>query len=213
MCRLLVVKKVMKFDITKQLKIFANICKNSREFQGHGWGISYLNDKNEWVHYRNIKPIWEDDLSQFTETKFLMCHARSAFQDKGIVVENNMPFYDDKFVFIFNGELQGVRIKEAGRIGAEKIFNFIRKNINENITYGIITAISRIKKRTRYIRGMNIIMATKDKLYLNSHFGEDPGYFSMHIKNVGNDITICSRPYPGESDWRSLPNNILKIFE
>ncbi len=57
----------------------------------------------------------------FPTTKRLIVHARSAFQDKDIVVENNMPFYDDKYIFIFNGELNGVKIKSDGRIGAEKI--------------------------------------------------------------------------------------------
>jgi len=36
-----------------------------------------------------------------------VAHARSAFEDKDIVVENNMPFTDGERVFIFNGELRG----------------------------------------------------------------------------------------------------------
>ncbi len=44
-----------------------------------------------------------------------------------------MPFYDDQFIFIFNGELRGVRIKADGRIGAEKIFNFIKRFNSDNM--------------------------------------------------------------------------------
>ena len=36
-----------------------------------------------------------------------------------------MPFTNGDRVFIFNGELRGVRVKADGRIGAEKIFNYI----------------------------------------------------------------------------------------
>ena len=46
---------------------------------------------------------------------------------KGIKIENNMPFTGGNYVYVFNGELRGVRIKEKGRIGAEKIFNYINR--------------------------------------------------------------------------------------
>ncbi len=122
MCRLLYVRNKVEFKISDQLQKFAEISKSSKEYQGHGWGCAYL-ENNSWKYYKNIAPIWDDDLTQLGKTTLLIAHARSAFQDKDIVVENNMPFYDDDYVFIFNGELHGVKIKENGRIGAEKIFN------------------------------------------------------------------------------------------
>lgn len=86
-----------------------------------------MDPAGQWQIYRNIRPVWEDDFSSLPDTTLLVAHARSAFEDKDIVVENNMPFSDGKAVFVFNGELRGVKIKEEGRIGAEKIFNFIRR--------------------------------------------------------------------------------------
>ena len=83
--------------------------------------------KDQWKHYKSLKPIWEDDLRQFGSSDLFLVHARSAFRDEGICIDNNMPFYDDKHVFVFNGELRGVRIKSQGRIGAEKIFNYIKR--------------------------------------------------------------------------------------
>jgi len=211
MCRLLLIKSENEFDINENLKIFSKIAKNSKEFQGHGWGCSYLVN-NEWEHYKNIKPIWEDDLSQFNKTKYLVAHARSAFKDKGITVENNMPFHDDKFVFIFNGELHGVRIKEEGRIGAEKIFNFIRKHDNGDIVDAFVTAISRINRNTRYVRGMNIVLASKNHIYLNSNFGEDSDYFTVHYKETANDLHICSESFPNQNGWRTTPNNTMMVW-
>ena len=71
--------------------------------------------------------MWDADTRQFPASRLFLVHARSAYRDEGIVVENNMPFYDEDAVFIFNGELHGVRIKEEGRIGAEKIFRVIKR--------------------------------------------------------------------------------------
>ena len=69
-----------------------------------------------------MRPIWEDDWRPPGRTTLLLAHARSAFRDEGIRVENNMPFHDGERGFIFNGELRGVRIRERGRIGAEKVY-------------------------------------------------------------------------------------------
>lgn len=191
MCRLLVVKSDREFDIPFHLKNLAIISKNSKEYQGHGWGCAYLDENNEWQHYKNIKPIWEDNLEQFGKTKLLVGHARSAFQDKCIAIENNMPFYDENYVFIFNGELRGVKIKEEGRIGAEKIFNFIRRFDKGNMHDALKTGVEAIKRNTRYIRGMNIILINRNHIYLSTYFNEDPDYFTMHYKE-GNELIICS---------------------
>ena len=87
MCRLLTVRSQTPFAIGPHLEKFAHIVKTSREYQGHGWGCAYQDPAGLWQFYRNIKPVWEDDLSRFGETSLLVVHARSAFEDKDIVVE------------------------------------------------------------------------------------------------------------------------------
>jgi len=42
MCRLLFIKSESEFDIQEHLDIFSKICKNSKEYQGHGWGCRKL---------------------------------------------------------------------------------------------------------------------------------------------------------------------------
>lgn len=209
MCRLLVVKSDDEFEIASFLKKFAKISKNSKEYQGHGWGCSYLTN-GEWSHYRNIKPIWEDDLNQFGKTTLLVGHARSAFEDKGIKVENNMPFFDGKYVFIFNGELRGVRIKEKGRIGAEKIFNFIKKFDKGDIADALDKAIAQILKRTRQVKGLNIIMVSKNAICLNSYYTERPNYFTMYKKINKKLFMLCSDPF--EHDWKKIDNGTVRVW-
>jgi len=211
MCRLLTVRSKRPFAITPHLKKFAGISKNSREYQGHGWGCAYLDTSGSWKFYKDLNPIWEDDLNQFGKATLLVAHARSAFEDRDIVIENNMPFFDGRTVFIFNGELRGVKIREKGRIGAEKIFNYIRRFDRGNTQMALAKATGIIKKRTRYIRGMNIIMVNEGGIFVFSFFSEDEDYFTMRYRN-DRDLIICSAPYPSEDNWHSISNDSVRVW-
>jgi glutamine amidotransferase len=212
MCRLLYVKSESDFNIAEHLEKFSEICRNSSEYQGHGWGCSYLLG-NEWAHYKSINPVWEDDLSKFASTRLLIAHARSAFQNKDIVIENNMPFHDDKYVFIFNGELRGVKLNSPGRTGAEKIFNFIKKLDKGDIAKALEKGVRIIVDRTAYTKAMNIIITDGVKAYVSSKFNENEEYFTMHFKKNMNQTVICSGVYPGEKGWTEIKNNSTEVFE
>ncbi len=209
MCRLLTIRSQTPFAIGPHLEKFAHIAKNSKEYQGHGWGCAYQDPAGRWQFYRNIKPVWQDDLSRFGETTLLVAHARSAFEDRDIVVENNMPFFDGRTVYIFNGELRGVKIREEGRIGAEKIFNFIRRFDKGDTLQALSKAVGIIKNRTRHIRGMNIIMVNETGIFVSSYFTEDETYFTMSYRE-GSDLIICSDPYPSEINWQNIANESVR---
>jgi predicted glutamine amidotransferase len=211
MCRLLLVKSDREFEIAGQLERLAYIAKHSKEFQGHGWGCAYQED-GRWQHYKNIQPIWQDSFEKFGKSKLLLAHARSAYKDEGITVENNMPFYDDRHVFIFNGELRGVRISEEGRIGAEKIFNFIKRFDRGNMLDALRRGVDVIGKRTKYIRAMNIIMADVDNVYAASTFSEDPDYFTMRFSTDGGKLVIASEVLPGNERWENIENGTVRSF-
>jgi glutamine amidotransferase len=211
MCRLLTIRSETAFPIAPHLAKFAAVAKNSKEFQGHGWGCAYLDENAGWQFYKNIDPVWEDDFNRFGETTLLVAHARSAFEDRDIVVENNMPFFDGRTVFIFNGELRGVKIREEGRIGAEKIFNYIRRFDKADTHLALAKAVDIIKKRTRRIRGMNIIMVSDGGIFVSSHFTEDEDYFTMRYRE-GPELIICSAPYPGETNWQPIANDSVRTW-
>ncbi len=208
MCRLLFVRTRSPFAIPEHLETFADISKSSPEYQGHGWGCAWLRD-GQWRFHHDIRPVWEDDLSNFGETTLLLAHARSAFRDEGICVENNMPFFDGRYVFIFNGELQGVRIREEGRIGAEKIFNYVKRFDKDDMLESIRRGVGVIEKRTRYVRAMNFIMADPGSAYLATIFGEDPGYFQLHRRRENGIDLVCSVAYPGEKNWKTIDNHSI----
>ena len=211
MCRLLYMRSEQEFDIAEYLEKFAFISKNSKEYQGHGWGFAYLKN-DQWHVYKNINPIWQDNFDIFGKTTILIGHARSAFQDKNIRIENNMPFTSSDIIYIFNGELHGVKIREEGRIGAEKIFNFILRFNKGNLFDALKKGTAIIERRSKYIRAMNIIMADKKLVYLSTLFNEDKEYFTMHVKKKGNKLIICSDPFPEENGWRKIENRTIKVF-
>jgi predicted glutamine amidotransferase len=209
MCRLLVVRSQERFDPADHLTRFALIARDSKEYQGHGWGCAWKESGQNWQIYRNIRPVWEDDLSRFPIASLLVAHARSAFEDRDIAVENNMPFTDGERVFIFNGELRGVKIREQGRIGAEKIFNFIRRFDGGDTLAALKKAVGLIRNRTRHIRGMNIILIKETAIYLSTFFTGDEDYFTMRYKE-GPELVICSEAYPSEKGWRSIANGTVR---
>lgn len=221
MCRILLVRSNKPFAIADELIPFASIAENSREYQGHGWGCSWLADGESlntapgtpaWQHYHNIDPLWQDDLTAFPQTKLLLVHARSAFRDEGIAVENNMPFTDGESVFIFNGELRGVKIKSEGRIGAEKIFNYIRRMDKGDKLQALDKAVSIINHRTQYVRAMNILMSDGKQSLVSSTYNEDPGYFQMHRCVIDGVERVCSEPFPGTGKWNAVSNQTTALI-
>ncbi len=205
MCRLLCIQSAEPFEVSAHLQTFAALARDSTEYQGHGWGCAWV-DGDTWRLYHNINPIWEDALPRISKTRLLLAHARSAFRDEGICVENNMPFYDGTYVFIFNGELRGVRIKEQGRIGAEKVFNYIKRFDKGDMQRAIQKGLEVIDKRTRYVRALNCIVASKDAAYAACRFNESPGYFQLREKRSAHTHLVCSDPYPGETGWHAIAN-------
>ena len=213
MCRLLLIKNPQGIDPNPLLHAFRDVSQNSKEYQGHGWGCGWLDPDSRWQLYHNIDPVWEDRRADFPHTTMFLAHARSAFRDEGISIENNMPFSDGNSLFLFNGELRGVKIKADGRIGAEKIYNYIRRFDQGDLRVATDKAIAIINKRTRYIRAMNFFLAQPDQVQICSWFGEDPDYFQMRRSTVDDTQVICSDPLPAFGDsWDKIPNRTIETL-
>lgn len=118
-----------------------------------------------------------------------------------------MPFTDGESIFIFNGELRGVRIKAEGRIGAEKIFNYIRRFDKGDKCAATARAVDIISKRSAYVRAMNIILSDGEQSCLSTSYNEDEDYFQMHQKHESGLHLVCSRPFLGEQGWTPIENN------
>ena len=218
MCRMLCVRADEGFEMEAHLAALARIAHDSKEYQGHGWGCAWIGADGPptWCFHHDISPIWEDAHRPVGRATLLVAHARSAFRDEGIRVENNMPFHDDERVFAFNGELRGVRIRERGRIGAEKVFNFVKRFDRGDFAAALKRGLDAIERRTRYARAMNVLVAdTSRRVHFASRFREDPEYFQMHMADVEGARVICSEPYPdaaGRFCWTPVENGSAGIL-
>ena len=211
MCRFLAAHDRQPFAIAGHLRQLATIARRSREYQGDGWGCAWLSERG-WQTYKDIRPIWEDDLAQFGRTRLLLAHARSAFRDQAPDEAHNMPFVAGEEAFVFNGELRGVTLRAEGGTGAEKLFCFLRRFDGDGRGARLSAALETVKKRTRYVRAMNFVLADSRALYVHGFFSEDPEYFTMHEKRAGTLYSVCSEPYPDEPGWRPLPNGTLEVY-
>src|SRR5690606_23887541 len=91
MCRFLVLRAREPFDAAPWVAPFAARCRASKEYQGHGWGVSWWTGDG-WGRHRSLTPIWEDVPATLPRADLVIVHARSAFRNEGIMVDNNMPF-------------------------------------------------------------------------------------------------------------------------
>lgn len=208
MCRILVVKSDKEFEISRHLERFAALCRRSKEYQGHGWGLA-VPDGGRWKVYKSLAPVWEQKMRGFGRSRLLMVHARSAFRNENISLEYNMPFDSGRLAFAFNGELRGVRIGGRGVSGAEKIFHFVKRLGDTGLPRPLKSGGDIIAERTAYVRAMNMVSCDMSKIAVYSRFSEDEEYFSMRIKRENGTFLLCSEKYPDdeESCWERVPNH------
>lgn len=192
MCRFLLIRSQTPFFPKSYLERFAAACADSKEYQGHGWGMVCRTLEGRLSTYKTLTPIWESTPPQLSWCTELLIHARSAFRDEDIVLENNMPFQSDQSLFAFNGELQGVRLRTPGRTGAAKIHHILDRAVADAGWTGFQKGIRLIDKGSRYIRGMNLVLLQGEDTYVATRFGEDPEYFSLHAAFEGDRFIIAS---------------------
>lgn len=211
MCRMLLIQDNDLFQPAADLAAFQNLCRSSPVFQGHGWGVAFLDTRDHWRHYHSLTPIWEDDISWIPPTRRILAHARSAFNNEGIKVENNMPFYQNERNFLFNGEIRGVRLRAPGRIGAEKLFNVINRYCKDDLPGNLRDAVRAVVKRSRHVRAMNMILTEKNRTIIYSYFTQEADYFTLYRRRNGTRTTICSGRYGAMEDWVPLQNSSLEM--
>ncbi len=211
MCRMMWIRAPHPVALTPFLEKFAQMARQSQEYQGHGWGIAYRTN-GEWHRYRTVSPVWKDTLTQFGVARECVVHARSAFRDRDIVVENNMPFVKEDVVFAFNGELQGVRLAVPGRTGAHKIFHLFHRFYNGNLQEALGQLLQLLEQKSRYIRACNIIVSNGKQAAVASLFNENPTYFSLREYHHQDFRLVVSEPLAGLGRYRTLPNRTIKEY-
>lgn len=223
MCRILAIQGQTPFEATPMIRAFAERCRRSKEFQGDGWGVSWR-EEGEWRSHHTLLPIWESPLPDFPASTLFLVHARSAFRNERIVVENNMPFVDEGVAFAFNGELRGVRLQAPGDTGAWRLFHLFRRFRAAAMDDGK-AALRRldqvVQARTEYVRALNLVVSDGEEVWVNSRFSEDPDYFTLWrttLTRHGRSIHLVSSErfdlrHRAGLAWRPLPNGVTETLQ
>lgn len=220
MCRFLLCKLNKPINLQSILNQFAEMAKKSKAFdgdwQGDGWGFSWLNAKGSWKLYRSLKPIWQDAQSfnrLNTKTKLFAIHARSAtFPHHKGNIEFNQPYVNNSYIFVFNGYLKGVSLSIPGKIGAEKIWFLLQKALTEKKPIEALEKVKNLlKKNTKEIQALNIGLSDGNNIYALSYYTKHPEYYRLrYIKNKALSI-ISSEPI-GTFDFSKTTSGSILSF-
>ena len=207
MCRFLVLRGEQAFTPTPIWEAIRERCETSPEYQGHGWGACWRIN-GEWARYRSLTPIWEDRPELPERVDFFVVHARSAFRDEGIELDNNMPFYRGDRIFVFNGELRGVRMRVPGRIGAEKVFHLIEQQ-DPDLEASIAKTDRLLTAKSERIRAMNLAVTDGDAIHAICRYSESPEYFTLYFR-TGDIAGVCSEAL--DSSYSPMANGEQRVL-
>lgn len=225
MCRILLANKKEKFSPIEILNSFADMCEASRtpeedDWQGDGWGVSWLDDKNNWETFKSINPIWKDreEFEKIPESTLFMSHARSkSFVDNELITKHNQPFVDQDLSYVFNGVMHGVALRAEGEIGSQKVFNIIKKYAKtRSLEKSLEKARNQINIGTKQLVASNIITCDKKNAYiLCNHWGKTLDYHTIRYFQDDNELIISSEKLDCKTDWHKMENKeilTLKLY-
>lgn len=216
MCRMLALSADRPVDPLPYLTAFAERCRLSKEYQGHGWGVAWR-EEGAWRRFRTVEPIWETVPPELPASSLVLIHARSAFRNERIAVENNMPFVDEDVAFAFNGELRGVRLQVPGDTGAWRLYHLYRRFLVSAGGDGQ-AALRRLdallRARTRYVRALNLMATDGGRIHVSCRYSEDPEYFTLWTTTSATQqgrVTLASSetfdpPGAESATWAPLAN-------
>ncbi len=227
MCRILLVKSEEILDTRSVVSEFAEMCRKSRaldgDWQGDGWGITFLNEENKWQTYKSLRPVWDEyELKEsFPKSKIFAVHARSAsFPSQRGFICFNQPFGNEDLVFLSNLSLRGVKLKEPipGKSGAEKLWFLTGKEFEkqEDLEKILRSVENLIETNCEEIKTMNIGLMTKDSITALCRFSTNninPEYNNLfYFDNQRNGLKMISSEPFGDYDFKKIESGKILNF-
>jgi len=221
-CRFLLIKSTSPIRIDEFLKQFAQACFLSKtpdgDWQGDGWGISFLSEDGRWLIRKSLLPIWRETevFNIFPRSKFFLVHARSASfpQQKGLI-EYNQPFISSSFAFVFNGFLKGMSFPPAlqGNIGSQKLWSMLLKLVETEKEPA--KAIRHVKeiclKKSKKIMALNIGFCDRRSIYGLCYYECYSDYYQLYAAKLPS-LSLISSERLGEFESQKISPGELVVF-
>ncbi len=224
MCRFIAVKSECPIDPHPFLASFAEMCRNSKSYdgdwQGDGWGVgtaSQADGNPQWLTIKSLRPIWEetDTFRSIPDSRMIIAHARSAsFPEHKGVRDFCQPFVGGPYAFVFNGLLKGVSLPFAaeGKIGSQKMWSILQSLLNGHSPRSATERLTTvIKANTRSIQAMNIGVCDQDHIYVYSYFTRHPDYYRLHHHISKSLKIVCSEPVVGFDFVPMIPDKLYSL--
>lgn len=185
------------------------------DWQGDGWGFSWVDEKNQWQSYRSLKPVWQDikTFGTFPLSSIFSIHARSAsFPQHKNNLEYNQPYINESYSYVFNGLLKGVTLSLPGDIGAQKIWLLLNDYLKKmSLTQALYKTNDILKNNSRRIQALNIGVAGKDTISAYCFYSQHPKYYSLHYLDNPELKIIVSEPIEGFNFKPLLTNSLITL--
>ena len=221
MCRFLLIKSRKSVKPAKFLAKFAEMAESSKahdgDWQGDGWGISWLSQSREWQMRKSIRPIWKEENSfhQIPESCWFLIHARSStFSRHKGVLDYNQPFFNESFAFVFNGLIKGVSLPlpTEGRIGSQKIWTILSKLLEDlSPPQALSKLVDLINKHSKVVQALNIGLCDKKNIYAYCQYSSNPEYYNLSVLNTPSLKMISSTPLDGYDFSPAATDEIIHI--
>jgi predicted glutamine amidotransferase len=219
MCRFLLAKSKNPLNPKAILEKFSIMAEKSKAFdgdwQGDGWGFSWIDEKNQWQLYRSLSPVWQDTktFETFPSSSIFTIHARSAsFPQHKNNLEYNQPYTNESYSYVFNGLLKGVTLSLPGQVGAQKIWLLLNDYLKKmNLTQALYKTSYILKNNSHSIQALNIGVAGKDTISAYCFYSQHPKYYSLYYLDRPDLKIIASEPIGGFSFKPLLTNSLITL--
>jgi predicted glutamine amidotransferase len=223
MSRILFINKKERFDIETDLTAFAEHAENNPgpegNWQGDGWGVSWLDPLNNWREFKLFPPIWQnkDFLYMFTPSNTFMAHVRTlAVEEEYTSEENNMPYTNNELAFACDADLLESKVDSADKLVGLRLWEDIQKLDKKNLEQEFKKLCENINLEEKALKSANLVLCDKENVYVYcKYLAERKDYYQIRYWIDESKIIFSSYEIEIEeiTTWQKMSNNEFKVIK
>ncbi|MBP9758755.1 hypothetical protein KBD45_03600 [Candidatus Dojkabacteria bacterium] len=225
MSRILVINKKERFDVEENFKIFAEVSENNPtpdgNWQGDGWGISYIDPLLKWRGFKTFVSIWKNIgfAHIFMPSNIFMLHVRTLIvEEEYVSEENNLPYFNDELSLVYDGDQLESKIDKSVKPLIDRIWEQIQIVDKSNLESEFKTICEQINLEAEGYKAFNLVLSDKQNMYVYCKYNpEAESYYQIHYFTNELKTIISSQPLEIEDmqldQWQKLQNGEYKTFK